>query len=242
MIHIEERASDSPVVERVWRARSQHAGRFLSIAQSSVEMVVSRHGGRTTFTLRGPETRASTADLPADGEWIGIRFKVGTFVPSFVPAQLTDRRDVTLPLASTRAFWLNGSAWQLPGVDDAETFVDRLIRRGLLAHEPCVGDAVRGHVARAASPRTVQRRCLAAAGLTCGGIRQIERARHATLLLRDGVSILDAVHLAGYYDQAHLTRSLRHRIGLTPAAIARGQEQLSFLYKTPFVPDGMIRP
>jgi len=34
-------------------------------------------------------------------------------------------------------------------------------------------------------------------------------ARHATNLLSDGASILDAVHEAGYFDQAHLTRSLK---------------------------------
>ncbi len=49
-----------------------------------------------------------------------------------------------------------------------------------------------------------------------------------------GVSILDAVHEAGYFDQSHLTRSLKHFIGLTPAQIideARAVP-LSFLYKT----------
>jgi len=36
----------------------------------------------------------------------------------------------------------------------------------------------------------------------------------------------------GYFDQAHLTRSLRHLIGQTPLKLQRGQSQLSFLYKT----------
>ena len=66
--------------------------------------------------------------------------------------------------------------------------------------------------------------------------RQIERARHATNLLREGVSILDTVHQAGYFDQPHLTRSLTHQIGQTPAEIIRGNHQLSFLYKTNALP------
>jgi hypothetical protein len=66
--------------------------------------------------------------------------------------------------------------------------------------------------------------------------RQIERARHATNLLRQGVSILDTVHDAGYFDQAHLTRSLKHLIGQTPVEVGRGQIQLSFLYKTEPLP------
>ncbi len=37
---------------------------------------------------------------------------------------------------------------------------------------------------------------------------------------------------AGYFDQAHLTRSLKHFTGQTPVQIVRGQEQLSLLYNT----------
>ena len=52
------------------------------------------------------------------------------------------------------------------------------------------------------------------------------------VLEREGRAIADVVADAGYYDQAHLTRSLRQLIGLTPSLIARGGHQLSFLYKT----------
>jgi len=48
--------------------------------------------------------------------------------------------------------------------------------------------------------------------------------------LQRGRPILDVVGEAGYYDQAHLTRSLQRFVGLTPARIARGEEQLSLLY------------
>ena len=57
--------------------------------------------------------------------------------------------------------------------------------------------------------------------MTHGLFRQIERARYATNLLRDGASILDTVHEAGYFDQAHLTRSLKVLIGETPASVMR---------------------
>jgi methylphosphotriester-DNA--protein-cysteine methyltransferase len=68
--------------------------------------------------------------------------------------------------------------------------------------------------------------------MTHATMRQIERARFATNLLRGGVPIVDTVHEAGFFDQAHLTRSLRHLMGLTPAKIARAERQLSFLYNT----------
>jgi methylphosphotriester-DNA--protein-cysteine methyltransferase len=68
-------------------------------------------------------------------------------------------------------------------------------------------------------------------GLTRGAIYQIERARRAVILLQGGTPILDVVYETGYYDQAHLTRSLQRFIGQTPARIAQANEQLSLLYK-----------
>ena len=43
---------------------------------------------------------------------------------------------------------------------------------------------------------------------------------------------LDTVYEAGYFDQAHLTRSVKTLIGQTPVQIGQGRQQLSFLYKT----------
>jgi methylphosphotriester-DNA--protein-cysteine methyltransferase len=68
--------------------------------------------------------------------------------------------------------------------------------------------------------------------MTQSTIRQIERARHATNLLNQGLSILDTVYEAVYFDQAHLTRSLNYFVGQTPTQIIRADKQLSFLYKT----------
>jgi hypothetical protein len=233
MFKIDDRLSDSPLVERVWHAHSERAGTFLSVAASHGEMVVTRHGGKTFLTLRGPETKATTVDCPADGEWLGIRLKLGTFIPALLPANLRDRRDVTLPGASTHAFWLNGSAWEYPSFENADVFVSRLIRKGVIARDPIV-DAVIHEPKRSPtlSLRSTQRHFLRATGITWSTWRQIERARYATSLLREGVSILDTVHRAGYFDQPHLTRSLKRWMGQTPSEIIGGDRQLSFLYKT----------
>jgi Helix-turn-helix domain len=84
------------------------------------------------------------------------------------------------------------------------------------------------------SLRIAQRHFLRTTGLTQSAVRQIERARYATILLQQGVSILDVVYEAGYFDQPHLTRSLKYFIGQTPTQILdrSRSEQLSFLYKT----------
>lgn len=198
-------------------------------------MAVTRHRGKTFLTLRGPETKATTADCLAEGEWLGIRFKLGTFMPQLTPGSLRDRRDVTLPAAVSHSFWLNGSAWEYPDFENAETFVARLAQKGVIARNASVDAALRGRPGTL-SRRSAQRHFLQATGITHCTVRQIERARHATNLLRRGVSILETVQGAGYFDQAHLTRSLKYLIGQTPAEIMRGKQQLSFLYKTTPLP------
>ncbi len=226
-----ERPSDSPFVERIWTSYSERAGEFLSVAEAHCEMAVTRHRGQTFLTIRGPETRATIADCPAEGEWVGIRFKIGTFLPQLLPRNLRDRSDVTLPGATSRSFWLNGSAWEYPTLENADTFVKRLVRKGVINRDPIVDAVLRGESSDL-SVRSAQRHFARATGITHAAFRSIERARHATNLLRQGVPILDVVHTAGYFDQPHLTRSLKHLIGQTPSEIGRGTRQLSFLYKT----------
>jgi hypothetical protein len=230
-IVFEHRPSDSPLVEKIWRCHSERGGAFLSVAASNFEMAVTRLKGKIFLTLRGPETKATSVDCPPEGEWLGIRFRPGTFMAQFLPGSLRDQRDVTLPDATSRSFWLNGSAWPYPDFDNAETFVKRLARAGVISRDAVVGAALQGQP-RYLSLRSTQRHFLQATGITYATFRQIERARYATNLLRDGVCILDVVHSAGYFDQAHLTRSLKYLIGETPAKILQGEKQLSFLYKT----------
>jgi methylphosphotriester-DNA--protein-cysteine methyltransferase len=71
------------------------------------------------------------------------------------------------------------------------------------------------------SARTLRHRFLRATGLTQSQLLQYERAQQASALLKKGVSILDAIYEAGYFDQPHLTRSLKRWIGHTPNEIVR---------------------
>jgi hypothetical protein len=220
----EDRASDSSFVQTIWHAQSERAGSFISLAASHWEMVVTRYQGETTFTVRGPETKASPLHYQRKGvEWLGIRFKLGTFLPDLPPGKLLDRRDANLPEASSQSFWLNGSAWEFPTFENADTFVERLVREGVLVRDPVVETVLRGQP-QELSPRSIRYRFLRATGLTYKTIQQIERARQAKALLEQGVSILDTVHEAGYFDQSHLTNSLKRFLGQTPAQIARARQ------------------
>jgi len=233
----EDRASDSPFVERVWRSHSEGVQPFLSIAVNHCELVVSRLHGTVTVSLRGPETKATPmGDAPADGEWFGILLKLGAFLPQLPPGGLVDGM-VDLPTASRDSFWLAGSVWHIPAYDNAETFVERLARAGLLVLDPVVEAAVQGQPTDL-TQRAVQYRFLRATGMTRHMAQQIDRARYATLLLQAGVPIRDTMQQAGYFDQPHLTRSLQRFVGQTPAQLLHHSrpEQLSFLYKTSCFP------
>lgn len=218
---LEERQSDSPFVERVWRAQSEDPGIFISQAKSCGMIVVTRYRGRAILTLRGPETKATPMDYTWTGaEFLGIDFKLGAFLPHFPPGKLINQNDVNLPEASSRSFWLHGSAWHFPDFENTDTFVNRLIREGLLVFDPVVDAVVQG-VPQALSLRASQYRFLQATGLNYRTVRQIERARYAATLLEQGISILDTIYEAGYFDQPHLTRSLKRFLGQTPTQIAR---------------------
>jgi len=225
----QHRASDSPLVETIWRTDHVGVSSFTSVAAANSEIVVTKLNGRTTFTVRGPETRFSPATVDADFEAFGIILKLGTYMPHLPASRLMNRNDVTLPEATKQSFWLLGSAWQFPDFENVDTFISRLVREGLLAYDPLISQVMQNRPLDL-SVRTVRRRFLNATGLTQGEIHQIERARLAASLLMSGKPILDVVEEAGYFDQPHMTRSLKRFIGETPSQIPA--VSMSLLYNT----------
>jgi AraC-like DNA-binding protein len=230
-LSFEERLSDSPFVERVWRSWSGAGGRFVSVATTNLELVVSKVRGRMVATHRGPEMRPTIADCPGDGAWVAIRFRPGVHLRPLPTAQLLDGRSLHAPVGADRRFSLLGADWEPPSFENAEAFVARLARAGVLARDEAV-EAAMAADGQILTPRSVQRRFLKATGMTFAHLRQVRRARQAAVMLQEGASILDTAFECGYFDQAHLTRSVKTYIGQTPAMIARAEQQLSFLYKT----------
>jgi AraC-like DNA-binding protein len=215
----EGRSSDSPFVDSIWRTQSNKGGSFISLAESHWGMVITRQKESTTLTIRGPETKAEPAPVPEYADIFGISFKLGTFMP-YLPARNLVDRELNLPEALGKSFWLDGSVWQFPNFENVDTFIDKLVRKELLVREPVVEAAIQDQL-NEVSLRSVQRRFLRATGLTHVAVRQIERARLALTLLQRGASILDTVYETGYSDQAHMTKSLKYLMGQTPAQIVR---------------------
>jgi AraC-like DNA-binding protein len=229
---MEHRPSASPYIERVWRARSSEVDRMMAVASPRWALVFWVRAGRTSAAVVGPESHASHVPVPEDAVFVGIDFTLGTAMPRLPVTGLLDRQ-VELPDTTSRSFRLDGSRWHIPTYDNAEAFVRRLAREDVLGRDPLVAEVARG--ARSdVSSRTVQRRFVAATGLTRDAVRQIDRARRATMLLQDGVPASQVVERCGYYDQPHLARSLRRYIGRSSSDLRTGRsaEPLSLLYKT----------
>jgi hypothetical protein len=176
--------------------------------------------GTAYAAISGPETRTGTAPVPEGATFVGIEFAVGTSLRAVSTPDLVDR-GAELPDATHRGFWLDGTRWATPGADDAEALVDRLVRAGAVVRDPLVTDVRRGF-RPAVSARTVERRFQAATGLTQGAVRQIERARQASTLLAAGSTVADVVTKLDYFDEPHLSRSLRRYVGRTAGQLRVG--------------------
>ncbi len=215
----EERLSDSPYVETVTRGRTAGYGTTIRPAENRWHMVLVKYQGHVQQLVVGPLSTAGVVNYIEGVELLWIKFKLGTFMPHLPTRTFLDK-ETALPEAAGKAFWLKGSAWQYPDFENADTFVSRLAREDILVHDPVVNAALQDRLPEM-SDRTVRHRFLQATGLTQSRIRQIERAQRAEALLRRGQPILDVVYEVGYFDQPHLTRSLKQWIGYTPAEILR---------------------
>ena len=218
----EERLSDSPYIESVTRGWTMSEGTTIRPAEIHWHIVFVKHSGGTLPLVVGPLTSSGVASWGEGGEILWIKFKLGVFMPH-LPARDYIDEEQTLPDASSERFWWKGSALQFPSFENVETFIARLVREEDLVRDPVVDAALQDQPLDM-SARTVRHRFLQATGQTQSHIRQYERAIKAASLLRHGVSILDTVFEAGYFDQPHLTRSLKQFVGRTPAQIIRGSQ------------------
>jgi Helix-turn-helix domain len=219
----EERAVDSPVGRTIFRMRFESNGCFMAIADGSPDMIVIKQRGESRIFFSGTRTKAAPIFFKEGMEFIGIRLAVGAFLPQLPPETILDSTTM-LSSATARSFWLHDTALSLPDFEDADIFIERLERHGLITHDEMVKVTLEEQPSpeslRSVQRRSVQRRFLKTTGMTQAYIRKIERALHAANLLRQGVSIADTIYEAGYFDQAHLTKALKHMTGYTPGQLS----------------------
>ena len=127
-------------------------------------------------------------------------------------------RGLLLPKTSGR-FQLAADVFEIPTFDNAEDFVQSLVKKDHLCQDEVV-EALLADQSPDYSLRSLQRRFLRATGMPHNTYRQIRHARQAAVLLQNGNSASAVAFAAGYADQPHMSRSLKHILGHTPAEIA----------------------
>ena len=180
-IRFKHRPSDAPFVHCVWEAESYRGGDFSSVAYPQSEIVITHLDGAVTVSLRGPETHATRAWCPPSGAWVGIRFRRGVRLTALDLVVGVDG-GVTMPTSGKKRFVMAGDTWDVPTAENADVFVAKLVRAGLLVRDPLVGAGLAGAPVRE-DLRTVQRRFVRATGLSRQAISGIERAHAATFML-----------------------------------------------------------
>lgn len=218
----EERPSDSPHIQFVWRSYADKSGSFNDIAHDFWVLVFRTLQGETEVILTGPVTQAQTIHYQAGQSNWGIVFKAHVFIFDWPKMEMLNQSTV-LPRASRTSFMLGQHEIEIPTYEQAEEFVDALIRRGVFNANKSIAEALDGGDPPM-SVRTLQRHFLNVTSLTHNKTVQIAKARKAFLLLQTGKSIADVVFEVGYADQAHMTRSLKVLAGQTPKQIINGFE------------------
>ncbi|KNE80440.1 MULTISPECIES: helix-turn-helix domain-containing protein [Streptomyces] len=182
--------------------------------------------------VAGPDTRAHQPDAPPGTRYTALRFPPGTGPAVFgVPAhELRDRR---LPLAALRPdAEVRRLTERVAGAADPAEVLERAAAEALRGAGPA--DPRRTAVVaglRAGLPvaevaeraglgvRGLHRLSLAAFGYGPKTLARILRMNRALDLARSGRPLAETAALAGYCDQAHLTREVRALAGLPPALL-----------------------
>jgi helix-turn-helix protein len=180
--------------------------------------IIRRAGGGLHILRTGLTTRPDVVEHAEGDEILTISFAASSFM-AMMPGEAMLNEAVFLEAFGRRDFWIGPQVLEMPDFDNAEAFVGRLVRQGLVESNPLVGSLVDG-APKAMAERTMQRHFLRTTGLTYKHFSLIERAQKAMALLQQGQKAADVASALGYFDQAHMINSLRQIMGQTPGEIA----------------------
>lgn len=232
---------DPEKIEAVWRYRPLAPGRQRVLPDGRMDLVVHCTAGLADeatpilLVIAGPADTPAEVVLRPETVILGVRFRIGWggaclgIAPSALRNRTMSGRDVDLCLGPLAAEILQQRTGQ--GVEDAlRRVAEALASRTPVAvsHKRAL-DAVGRMIdwvrygngdAPGAFPsaRTLRRDMAAAVGLplrTLSGILRFQRAM--VFLVVGAESLSEIAVVAGYADQAHMTREFRRFGGFTPA-------------------------
>lgn len=211
------RQADSPFVQAVTNWAIGNEEMSIAAPDGCWDIVVLKQNGQTNILLTGQTTQAVSLPFASGDEIMTISFKASTFL-SCIPATEILDRGLLLP-TTHHSFQLASDVFEIPTFDNAEVFVQSLVKKEQISQDEVVEEALMNHPP-AYSLRSIQRRFLRATGMTQNYFLQIQRARQAEALLQKGSPAAKVAFETGYADQPHMSRSLKRILGRTPAEIA----------------------
>ena len=210
----EEKLSQSPLVDFIWRTEDLTDGVYVASADARWDMIFTRsHDGKTKVLLCGPSFKTAQVPYSPGNKHIGICYKPWAI---FVDIPITTMLNVTkaLPMPSDDTFVMQGVTWNVPTYENVDQFVAQQEKRGLLKTDPIIRDALENKPVDM-SLRSVQRHFVKTIGMSPRRVRQINSARQAVKLLQQGNTLSEVAYELGYADLPHMTRMLRRFTGYT---------------------------
>lgn len=212
----QERVSDSPYIQFLWRAEPDTDGIYPHKATEYWSFFFKLENSQNSIYVSGPATIPRSLTYHAGGEYWGIVLKAHIFMPHIAKKDILNL-NLELPLKDTESFLFDEQLFAVPTYETAENLIHRLIAGKHIVASHIVAQALSG--AAWMAERTVQRHIADATGLTRKKMTSIRRAQQAFTLLQTGYTIPEVIATVGYVDQSHLTKSLKLLAGQTPAQI-----------------------
>lgn len=216
---LKTRLVESPYLDSISSIRFTGAGETLMQPDGRWDIAILKRGDNVEVLRTGMTTRPVVYEHQAGDETLVISFKPSAFMP-LMPGEVMRDEGVVLEKFGRGSFWIGTNVRDIPTFENADVFVEHLVRAGIVERNDLVDSVLVGQP-KAMSERTLQRHFLKTTGLTYKSFTLIERAQKAMALLRMGQSAADVAFALGYADQAHMINSLRAIMGQTPGQIAR---------------------
>lgn len=214
----ESRQSDDPYIDTVWKSKAIANGTYLVTPDGSWDLIAAEEpdGSRIAF-LAGQVTKPTRLPYRAGNKSVVISFTAGAYLPYLRGAVPADSF-IMLPVENNTHFKLADHTFVLPTYDNAEELVMQMVSLGVLKNDAIVEHILHG-APKAASKRSVQRHFKTTTGITHKKLADIHRAQQAVRLLKKGKDPATTASDTGYYDQPHLTKSLKHLMDSSPTAV-----------------------
>jgi len=215
-LNLKERTGKHPYLRAVWHSEIRGQEYLTIPAKSTWDIIVIQSTHRVSVQLSAPHKQPQQMLVGQEGEmstFTGLRFATGVYVPEAIQLTMPDHNTLNLTNKAGR-FGLGQEMLPIPTYDTAELMVTMAKRKGLLLLDKTIGDVLAA--SQMVPTRALQRRFLRRTDMSKTQVNQLHRAQYVASLLHQGHTLAEAATMAGYADQAHMTRIFKTLYGTTP--------------------------